>query len=133
MINDYPKTINAQGVEVVDTSDGAWATYRAEGRDQLTRAEAGAAQTAHEIAMVKAEGLNALNTVQYDPDVLAGARVLYNEAPSGPSVAAIIERVVIPIREKYLEDFNTVEPVTTHKVGEHEAAFNRIVQGGNNE
>ena len=44
MINDYPKTINAQGIEVVDTSDAAWSTYIAEGRAQLALAEAEGAE-----------------------------------------------------------------------------------------
>ena len=89
------------------------------------------AQSSHEIAMVRAEGLNAINSVQFDSEVAAEARAIHNQAPSGPSVDAIIELVVIPIREAYLARFESQTPVAAHKAGEHEAAFNKLV-GGNN-
>lgn len=126
-MTDHPMTINAAGIEVVDTSDGAWATYLAEGRDQLTRAEAAHAETRHQLAMAKAEGLNAINTIQYDPEVLADARVIHNQHPAEPSVEAIIERVVIPIRESYLARFESTTPVARHKIGLNEEAFLKLV------
>ena len=130
-MTDHPMTINAQGIEVVSTSDGDWAAYLAEGRDQLTRAEAAHAETRHQLDMAKSEGLHALASVEFDPEVLAGARRLHNKEPAGRSVEEIINLHIITIREKYLEQFESnAAPVTKHKVGENEAAFNKLVQGG---
>lgn len=108
----------------LNLEDGEWERKGAELR-------AAHAQTAHELEMVKAEGLNAINSVQYDSEVAAEARVIHNQSPSGPSVSAIIERVIIPIREKFLATFETQTPVTApHKAGPNEMAFNKLV-GGN--
>jgi hypothetical protein len=128
-MTDYPKTINAAGIEVVDTSDGAWNTYLAEGRDQLTRAEAAQAEVRHELAMAKAAGLAALSTVQFDPEVATAARQIHNQDPSGPSSAAIVERVIIPLREAYLARFESKAPVATHRAGPNEEAFNKLLGG----
>ena len=109
----------------LNLEDGEWERKGAELR-------AAHAQTAHELEMVKAEGLNAINSVQYDSEVAAEARVIHNQSPSGPSVSAIIERVIIPIREKFLATFETQTPVTApHKAGPNEKAFNKLV-GSNN-
>lgn len=130
-MSDYPRTINAKGVEVIDTSDGAWAAYVAEGRDQLTRAEAAGAETRHQLDLLKAAGLNALAHVRLDPEVVAAARVLHNQEPAGPSVDAIIEAVVIPIREKYVAAFDAdAAPAAPHKPGANEQAFDRLMGGG---
>ena len=84
------------------------------------------AESTHRLAMAKAEGLNAINSVQFDPEILEGARVQHNRDPSGPSVDDIIERVIIPIREKYLAQFDSPAPVSQSRVGEHEAKFNKL-------
>jgi len=109
----------------LNLTDGAWERRGAE----LLAAHA---KTTHEIEMARSEGLHAINSVQYDSEVAAEARVIHNQEPSGPSVSAIIERVIIPIREKYLARFNTAAPVTApHKAGPNEMAFNKLT-GGNN-
>lgn len=128
-MTDYPKIINGQGVEVVDTSDGAWATYRAEGREQLAQAQAEGAEVRHKLDMLKAEGLHALNSVRFDPEVLADARVQHNQDPAGPSVEAIIETHVVPIRARYLAQFDSAAAPVARKVGEHEMAFLKLIGG----
>lgn len=130
-MSDYPMTVDSQGRPIVDSSDAAWATYVAEGRAQLAKAEADQAETRHQLEMAKSAGLHALGTVQYDPDVLADARVLHNQNPAGASVAELIERVVIPIRERFLADFDSPNaPTTPKKVGANETAFNLLIGGG---
>lgn len=126
-MTDYPMTVNAQGVEIVDSSDAAWATYRAEGRDQLARAEAAHAENRHQLEMAKAEGLNAIDSVRFDAEILADARRMHNQDPSGPSVDEIIEKQVIPIREKYLAWFNSSAPAAPKKVGANLAVFERLI------
>ena len=108
----------------LDMEDGAWERHGAE----LLAAHS---ETAHKLDMVKSEGLHDIDSIRYDPDVLADARRLHNQDPAGPSVHAIIERGVIPIREVYLARFESQTPVTApHKAGPNEMAFNKLV-GGN--
>lgn len=129
-MSNYPTTTNAQGVEIVDTSDAAWATYIAEGRDQLAKSEAECAEARHQMEMAKAAGLSELAQVRHDPDVVAAARVLHNADPAGPSVDELIEAVMIPIREKYVAAFSdNAAPTARHVPGENEQAFNRLMGG----
>lgn len=101
-------------------TDGEWERKGAE-------LKAAHAQNVHELEMLKAAGLNAINSTQYDPEVLAGARVIHNQNPAGPSVAELIERQVIPIREKYLAQFDSDAPAAPKKVGANEMAFNKLI------
>ena len=125
----HPMKLDERGVEVVDTSDAAWAIYRAEGEAQLAKSEAALAESTHQLDMIRAAGIAAINSVRDDPQVLADARVLHNQDPAGPSVDAIIEMAVIPIREKYLAQFSSDAPVTVHKIGLNEAAFLKLLGG----
>lgn len=88
------------------------------------------AETTHRLDMLKAAGLNELAQVRHDPEVLAAARVLHNAAPAGPSVDALIEAVVIPIREKFVEEnfSETTTPSAPHKAGANEQAFDRLME-----
>ena len=89
------------------------------------------AETTHKLDMQKVAGLYGLAQIKHDPEVLAAARVLHNQAPAGPSVDDLIEAVVIPIREKYVESFSgTTTPSAPHKAGANEQAFDRIMGGG---
>lgn len=87
------------------------------------------AETRHQLDMEKVAGLAAINSTQYDPEVLAGARRIHNQNPAGPTVAEIIELQVIPIREKYLEQFNSEAPAPAAptKAGANEMAFNKLI------
>ncbi len=131
-MTEYPMTVNAQGVEIVDCSDGAWATYLAEGRDQLTRAEAAHAETTHQLDMSKAAGLHEVNNLRFDPAVIALANHIRIESPhpDKPGLDDIIEGIVAPYREEYLAGFDdTPAPVTTHRVGRNESAFLKLLGG----
>ena len=79
--------------------------------------------------MIKAAGVHDINSIRYDPEVLAGARALHEQDPSGPTVEEIIEKSVIPIREKYLAQFESNTPVTVHRVGLNEGAFLKLLGG----
>lgn len=106
----------------LDMDDGEWERKGAELR-------AAHAQTTHEIEMIKAEGLHALNSVRFDPDLLEQARALHNANPAGPSVDELIEIHVVPIRERYLAEFDSPAPRAPRRVGEHLAAFNKLIGG----
>ena len=106
---------------MLDMTDGEFERRGAELR-------AAHAQTKHELEMAKAEGLNAINTIRYDNEILAAARDIHKQDPAGPSVDAIIERVVIPIREAYLARFESnTAPVHEHRAGPNEEAFNKLL------
>ena len=131
----YPMTRNAQGIEIVDTSDAAWALYLTEARVNLVRAQAAHAETTHELAMVRANGLHEVNNLRFEPAVVALANHIRVESPHGEKqgLDAIIEGIVAPYREEYLAGFESPVPLTTRRAGPNEAAFNQLVGGGSNE
>ena len=132
-MTDYPKTINADGVEIVDTSDAAWATYVAEGRINLMQAQARLAEAQHARAMLRQEIVHEYDSMRHDPDLLAAARALKNFDPAGPSVDEIIERSLAPAREAALADFDALGGTAApsgHKPGATEAAFLNKLNGG---
>lgn len=109
----------------LNLSDGEWERHGAELR-------AAHAESTHQLDLLKSAGLHDLAQLRHDPEIVEAARVLHNQAPSGPSVNDLIEAVVIPIREKYLETFKpNAAPVAARKAGPNLSAFNKLVGGSN--
>ena len=104
----------------LNMTDGEWERHGAELRAAL-------AQSTHELEMAKQAGLHEINSLRNDYEIRSGARKLHNQNPSGPSVDAIIELQILPIREKYLAQFDSTAPAAAKKVGANEEAFNRLI------
>ena len=108
---------------MLNLTDGEFERQYAEARESL-------AQSTHELEVIRNEGLHSLNSVRFDTDIRAAARVEHNKDPAGPSVDEIIEAVVVPIREAYLASYESKAPVAAPRAGPNELAFNKLVQGG---
>ena len=102
----------------LDMTDGDWARKMAE-------SEAARVQAAHNLETAKAAGVHELNTLRFDPDVIAYAKNIQGER----NLDDVIEGIVAPHREAYLASFDTKAPVAKHRPGVNELAFNRLLGG----
>jgi hypothetical protein len=99
----------------------------------LLKAQARQAERVHKLEMLKAEGVHEIDTLRFDPDVIAYAKHIRAGQEEGvrDDLNDVIESLVKPWRAKFLADFDapsTVEPAAP--VGPHESEFNRILGGG---
>ena len=109
----------------LDMDDGEWQRKGAE-------LHAAHAQSSHELEMLKANGVHEINNLRFDESVIALANHIRVAAPHDdkPGLDDIIENIVAPYRDQYLASFESQAPVTRHRVGLNEAAFNKLLGGG---
>ena len=129
MISDRPTRINSRGIEVMDISDGAWATYVAEGKIQLAESRAALAEARHQVEIVKIQGIAEIDARKFNSSIIEAAEAQHASNP-GQSVDDIIEGWLEVGRQNFLATFTEMgDSAPTGKPGNLEASLIKILKG----